>query len=237
MAKKSKEKSKKGYYAVLSTPSWVYLIAVSLSILFICISYCTESSIWYIELLKNLGYGIAASTGVSLLIDIGSTKRERKQECMIYARMTADLKNACKELPSEVYTAVYEAFGYDSMDKYTFDEWICRLFTNNANHYERQKKEIKCAVQAISLIKQKAVELCEVMKAFLDNECVTEELEKNVKQLISFSSRIERELNRENYDECKNIITKEMKKCILKIFEDLEVDYTREYNEEEYLEK
>ena len=96
----------------LSTPFWIFVGTVIVSIIFLVISYyILKSCGWWSDLFLNLGYGIIASTIVAFLIDLGATKRKQKADKTNLSLILTDLKNECAELPSEMYIAVYESFG------------------------------------------------------------------------------------------------------------------------------
>ena len=183
----------------------------------------------------NLGYGIIASTIVAFLIDLGATKRKQKADKTNLSLILTDLKNECAELPSEMYIAVYESFGYDSNEKYTFSEWTNKLFMRKNNSIsEKQEIEIKYLLQTVEEIQKKAREALELMRYSIENTCVTDELIKRTKKLNSICRLINIEKKRTDYDKCKKLILVDLKPLITEIFPDLEIDFIRSYNEEDY---
>lgn len=226
----------KKYYEFLSTPIYAYIIAIIFTGVMFGISSIFEYDTLWNNLFVNLGCGIMSSTVVSLLIDFGATKRKQAQDKSMLSHMSADLMNECSELPSQMYTAVYEAFGYSIEGKYTFTEWTEKLFSGiGVNHNQKQISEIKYMLQTVSEIKMKSRELIKVMKLSRYNECVTEERIKEIKRIINVCDCIEREQWEEKYNKCKCIIIEKLVPLIKKAFGEISVEFERKYNEEDYI--
>jgi hypothetical protein len=146
-----------------------------------------------------------------------------------------ELRNACENLPSEMYIAVYDCYGYNDNQKRTFDQWSEQLFKQKSNDEEQQKRQIGYVVQEISTIKKTALNLKSELKFFYQNSFVDEEYQKKLENLIRQCGRIEHFLKRADYIKCYDVMVGTLKSSILEQFTDLTLDYTRVYNEEEYM--
>jgi len=50
------------------------------------------------DILRNLGYGVFGSTFVAVLVDLGSTKRQRNNDQKAFIMLSMDLKDAIENL-------------------------------------------------------------------------------------------------------------------------------------------
>lgn len=223
-----------------STPIWAYTIALVCAVLFVGISVwiscckCSSCCSWWSAFFLNVGYGTFASIIVTVLVDIGNTKRQQKKDKMAFDRLNADLKELCIDLPSEMYTAVYEVFGYDENSKRPFTQWTNKLFSDKTSDPEKQKREIAYVIQHISSIKKVAAQLKSDLKYLPDNQYIDVGYEQKIKEIIASCTRIKHAANKPDYASCVRNI-EELKGAIIELYSELSADYSRDYNEEEYI--
>lgn len=220
----------------LSVSWWIYVLAIMISVILFVPSFMIRKTCdWWTDLLLNLGIGIIASTIVAVFIDYGETKRKNKADKNSISLILADLKNECAELPSEMYIAVYETFGYNSHEKYKFDEWTNKLFDfKDHSNPDKQIEEIIYVIQTIDEIQKKAREALELMRYSIGNTCITDEIMEQTKKLGVICGLINTAKKRTDYNNCKKLILGDLKPLITEIFPDLKIDFTRSYNEEDY---
>lgn len=226
---------------VLSTPILIYLIAIVCSVIFfglsVLLSPCEhrDSGGWWSALFLNLGYGSLASIFVTVLVDIGNTRRQRQKDKLIFNRLNADLNELCAELPSEMYIAVYEVFGYNENGKHTFEQWTDTLFSDKVSDRAKQEKEIRYIIQHISLIKKAAAQLKSDFKYLPENQYIDSDYKKKLGQIIGACLRIVRTVEKSDYKGCARIITEDLKSAVVGLYSELKSDYSRFYNEEDYM--
>ena len=235
--RKKNEKSK----ICITTPWWIYLSSATLAIIFLVFSLFLiksdcgpQGDAWWGNLFLNVGYGTIASVVVTFLVDIGNTKRQQIQDKKEFDRLNAELKELCAELPSEMYIAVYESFGYTNNEKRTFEQWTKTLFVDGAIDNGVHEREIKNITQHIFEIKKAIAQLKRDSRIFGNNPYVNDEYEKKLNKLRSCASIVIRNSNEYNYTVCSQKIAQQLKDSIIELYDDLTVDYTRIYNEEDY---
>lgn len=210
------------------------VIFLTISLLIAEPGYETQCATWWGNLFLNVGYGTIASIVVTLLVDIGNTARQQKQDKKAFERLNAELRELCAELPSEMYIAVYETFGYADSQKHTFKEWTQKLFEDCQAERNKQEREITSIVQHVSAIHKAASQLKSDIRIISNNAFVDEEYERKLSKLMSACSRLKRNAAEETYVVCIKLITDDLTNAIVALFNDLSADYTRVYNETEY---
>lgn len=221
----------------VSAPVWIYLFAIVAAVV-LCI-FCENCSCladFWEDLFINIAYGCFSSVIVALPIDIANTAVYWKKQYAIYNRIVAGLQEDCSELPSEIYTEVYEAFGYHQNGKHTYDEWTAKLFSaQECGYTEKQRKSISYIVSSIKNIELDVTRLQGDVRNFISNECFTKEFENTLKRLKQACIEIKVNASREQYAICGKILRDRIKQEIIRLFPELTNDYLREYNEEEYI--
>lgn len=219
----------------LSTPLWVYLICAVLCLLVYGSAFLMPRGTWYRDLFTNLGYGVFASTIVALFIDMGNTKVAVKKDQHVFDMLNAKLKDECANLPSELYTSVYECCGYGLERKLTYHSWLDMLFPVEIT--EKNEKEIRYFLQQIDTIKTVATQLHESIKVHYGNAFITEQYLKLLTKLIGMCKILQQNAKRKQFDRVNGMLDKEIKCAICDLFPSLEHDFTRAYNEETYMEE
>lgn len=239
----NKEKNKIETRRNLSTPAKVYVIASICAVVFLIISvilsFCKCNACncsWWSNLFLNVGYGTVASILVTLFVDIGNTKRQRIIDHRMFIRLNASLKELCADLPCEMNTAVYEAFGYDDNDKRTFAQWSQKLFSDGVKESEKQKREIDHIIQQIAAIKKEATQLKSDLRFQPNNQYVTSEFEEKLKRLLRACSRITLDAKTMQYPSCARTIAEDFGQAVVDLYEELSADYSCSYNEEDFIE-
>ncbi len=238
------KKNKKEAFCCLTTPVYVYIAVFALAVLFLFVSVIIDCCKcdncccgWWSTLFLNVGYGTIASLFVALLIDIGNTKRQKSNDKQKFDRLNADLKELCSDFPSEMYIAVYDAFGYDEKGKRTFEQWTRKLFLSDAEDSTRQKAQIDYILQWMKDIRKCAIQLKTDAKHQYDNSYVTPEFEDKIERIISKCSKLLRNTGEANYEFCVRTITNDFKSAVVDLYSELGNDYSRCYNENDYTEQ
>lgn len=190
------------------------------------------------ECIKNLslgiGTGIIASVIVAFLTDCAMLKQKMENEEKHFARVCYDLKESCKDLRSEMYTAVYDFSKEHIGEKYTFAEWTGKLFAIEEEN-EKQIKQINYINQYISIIRKKAALLKTFSLQHVDSTCFNETFELNLQKLIDVCERAEIHLCIKQYHRSGEIVANEMRKSICELFEDLEEIFEEPYDYNNYI--
>jgi|GEM_PF-3396063 hypothetical protein len=127
---------KKRIESNISTPIIWYAIILATAVVFLIISsiitHFTSDSNWWGFLFLNFGYGTFASFVVSLLIDIGNTRRNNKILDSKYDLLTSECKNDCSKLSAYAYHRFKSL--YKSEKEIIFEDCVDRVLNPEYDH-------------------------------------------------------------------------------------------------------
>lgn len=222
-----------------SSPLWIYVALSFGALIFVVSSYLIKPEYFWQDFLFNIGCGLIASVIVAILTDIGATKRQRDTDKEVFIRMNIALKEKCRDLPVDLNTSVYECCGYDIEGKYTFSEWICRLFDISSLSESEKKKhfdEIGYFLQTVSEIEDMASQQEKHTRLQYRNEYFNVTYENRLERLRANCKVARAQFKQEKLEACKDTIVDRMVPIISELFEDISDDFCRKYNAEDYME-
>lgn len=231
---------KKRIESNISTPIIWYAIILATAVVFLVISsiitHFTSDSNWWGLLLLNFGYGTFASLVVSVLIDIGNTKRQRimldsKHDLLIEkcVRTCYSLRDCVRDCMDEIY----------SIDKpMTYEEYVENAFSPDYDtsfmDEEQYREELERVITVIGSLEEAARELVKLIPYVYDEKTNKEFLSEINK--IDYCCRcIKNDYNYNRYDRLVSRM-KAMKNVITKAFPKLNDVFTTpyKYDEEEF---
>ena len=223
-------------YTTVSIRFYILLIAAAVVLIVLSYMHCPCVSDECNEIQRNIGYGVIASTIVSALLDWQNKKLEYEKIKRFWLYVSAELKEKCLDLTSEVNVAVNEVVNCSIDDKLTFDERVEKLFeVDDQGCSDKQIENIKYFMEAIADIRKSIIRIIEVLKAHDDYENLEEYIEK-LEKLNKKCQRAKSIISMKDYSSCKDIILNHIKPQILCLFPDCQENFLKSYNEDDYIE-
>ena len=191
------------YKSFLSTPWWAYSSLI-IVIIFLAIFYKNG---FHIHFSENLMYGMAGSLVVSILIDLGTTQRNKKANMSQYNMLIARLKRQCISLPDcalstlrEWDLTIDEKLLADENDFKKMESTIPIITTIISKHekhgayednftIEAYKMYVDIIVQCIESITKEATFVYDVARRSEQNDYINSELIDKVKRLMDTGKR------------------------------------------------
>ena len=199
----------------------------SCGFIFLCLYKLNEM---FTEFVKNIGFGIIASTIVSILIDIANTKMKDEADKRYYDRVERNLKEKCSYFPNEVHVAVVDAGLYNGSKEHVFEWWIKRLFV--ADEYtDEQKKQIEFIIDTVDDIYAETRNLYNLGRYISNNYWFDGKFDKEMKTIMNQCVRARHCAKCGKYENSAEVIYNELKKAILTHFPDLTQTYNEEFDE------
>lgn len=226
---------KKRIESNISTPIIWYAIILATAVVFLIISsiitHFTSDSNWWGLLLLNFGYGTFASLVVSVLIDIGNTKRNNKMLDEKYCLLTSQCKKDCRFLSKVAY---YDFKGlYKSDEELPFEKCVDKVINPEYDHslITEDDHNIKSAdlFSVINRLQKSADRLIDMIPYCYD-ERTNSELMNNVQEI----SQVCRELDycRTHLNRKKDRLLKtaeDLKTAIINTFPELKDEFEKPY--------
>lgn len=231
---------KKRIESNISTPIKWYGIILSTAIVFIIISciisFFTNNQNWWGLLFLNFGYGTFASLIVSLLIDIGNTKRSKYILDSKYELLTRECKDRCDRLRHSVWNCMEDICS--NSDVMTYEECIEEALTPNYDtsfmDEEQYHEYLYSVVEAVDSLREAAEKLT-VIIPFCYDEKINVGFCDNLRKLSCNCKMIKRDCDNKRYDRCfNNLIC--IKNSIIRCFPELENDFTKPYSNDDEVE-
>ena len=217
-----------------STPALIYISIFIIACCFLALSrfICDDGS-WWGNMWLNFGYGTFASLVVSLLIDIGNTKRNKKTLEAKYRLITSKCVQKRYSLLSCVRMCMEEI--YSSCDPMTYEEYVEEALNPNYDpslmDEEQYVNELYGVVVALDSLKESAEELIKMIPYCYD-EKINDSLLSELNIIIRACRLIKRDYTSKSYLRCVNNI-KCMKNPITRAFPELYDDFTNPYSDDE----
>ena len=208
----------------------IYLLLLLPAVTLFLLSFCEKLHGCHLD---DVGIGIFCSAIVVLGVDLSDTKRTREKNKILFDMITSDLKEECLELPSEMYTAVYESYGYGDFGKLTFAQWTQKLF--DGSETDAVQQEIASVVHQICKIRQAASQVTKLSRFLYDDDCFDMGFVENLVLLTKECARIEGLIRRGKYSESSNAIINKLVPIILALHLGVDNDFNRAYNEDDYV--
>lgn len=185
--------NKKKKESIISTPIRWYGLILLIAIIFLSLSCIIikktgDEKNWWGLLLLNFGYGTFASLIVSLLIDIGNTKRGKEEKNNQYMFWHSNLISESKSLGKMLMFAVdkYSKDKVDSEKEYNLEELIDAVLKKDS----LREKRIEILKNCIDKIKTQCNNLKENAIYFNSNPKITDEYIDNLKMIIKICTSI-----------------------------------------------
>ena len=206
------------------------ILGILLFIISLMICRCKEIS----DLIKNLGYGILSAAFLSCLITYKECIFMDREDKIVFENIMYELKSECENLLVEVHTCALECVGYEYVDKHTYEEWINMIFSFKEDN-DKKMNEIEYIIQQVGVILNKSKYIHSLFDIYHKNLYFSDEERKLLEKLQSTCRRININLKKNNFDACKKILIGDLKNDIVLLFDDLEVDFNKKYNENDYM--
>lgn len=171
---------------MFSAPVLCYIILLIISFVLIAVSlFFTAMNPTLKDILRNFGYGIFGSTFVAVLVDLGSTKRQRNNDQKAFLILSRDLKDAIENL-----LFLRGRFNHIPGEKYEqipYRKWLMKIATVRL-------KSDDCEEPFLTIIKRnyevlyKTADLLNRKSAILaTNLCVPKDFIHNLDELILYT--------------------------------------------------
>ncbi|SEH86837.1 hypothetical protein SAMN02910265_03119 [Ruminococcus flavefaciens] len=218
----------------ISTPYYIYLAILCFAVAFLFISYyICENKSWWSNLWLNFGYGTFASFVVSLLIDIGNTKRNQNILNTKYRIITSDCIERCYRLREKVRNSMEELYSY--YEPMTYDEFVDEGLNPNYNPDEVSEncydRVLSAVVYEADKLKESADKLVEIIPICFDDR-INGKMRHNLKVISSYCNSIRQYYNEDEYKSCVYRI-KRVKNYIIRSFPELKDDFLNPYTDDE----
>ena len=213
----------------VSAPILLYVILCLIAVLcFIFYKICT-----YDKIFINIFYGLVSSFVVALVTDVANTQTRNKIYKKNFEIIIGAVKVECAKILWRAASCAERRYGSDE-EKRTFSEWVSLVFDENYNEDELSYSEYKdiCFefIVGILLIKEKAAQLINISKCFLENKNFNGEFIYELKGLKSICFSIKNDFDNSKFETCENKLSKRFTKYVVNAFPELEESFEKRYN-------
>lgn len=179
-------KKRRDFDQMFSASVLCYIILLIISLVLIAVSlFFTAMNPILKDILRNFGYGIFGSTFVAVLVDLGSTKRQRNNDQKAFLVLSRDFKDAIENL-----LFLRGKFNHILGEKYEqipYRKWLMKIATVRL-------KSDDCEEPFLTIIKRnyevlyKAADLLNRKSSILaTNLCVPKDFIHNLDELILYT--------------------------------------------------
>lgn len=217
---------------LVSAPWSIYLFIAALAIILVSIGFMdNDEANDAKEICKNLGYGIAGSFWVALLIDISTTKSKRKVDSLDAKELLSQYTSAFLDMRDSVLEVAEIRFGADG-ERRTFLEWVQYAICEE-NHDESSDEYWENTFSfyySVEKIKNISELLRTELLLHMDNTAIDREYRAHIRNIHSVASLIMRDWEAEKWQHAIRRITKTLLPSFLKYNKEFEQYFHTPYS-------
>lgn len=192
------------------TTSWViYLITLAIATLLIVIGITYEETEYRLfKVSENLGYGIAGSLCVAILIDISNTKAKWKEDEKRASEILSPYKSAFMKLRDSVLDVAKNRFIVDG-EKRTFFQWVDYAISNTTGEItDDEYWDLTFPFfHSVVNIEATASKLEDFLLEHMDNNTISYDYRRHISHIQSVSALIVYNWESEQWDVAVRTIT------------------------------